>query len=156
MSESPILDEALVELTAPDGRVFRFRYGATIPYAGEEYVVLLEMDDDANGEEQILITRVIEQDGELSFVVAEEDDVIEAVFAKYTDMKVRLAADALGLVDGDGSCGCGCGQEHHHHDGCSCDHGEDSCDCGCGHEHHHHDGCSCHHGEDSCDCGCGN
>ena len=143
MSEHPILDEAVVELTAPDGRVFRFRYGATLPYAGEEYVVLLEMDETDGGEEQILITRVIEQDGELSFVVAEEEDVIEAVFAKYTAMKVSLAADALGLVDDPDGChchdhACHCGHDHHHHEGCDC--GHDHCD-------HHHEGgdCSCGH-----------
>ena len=32
---------AKVELTGPDGRVYHFRYGATIPYAGEEFAVLL-------------------------------------------------------------------------------------------------------------------
>lgn len=113
------LNDAVVELTAPDGQVFRFRYGATIPYAGEEYVVLLEMENDANGEEQILITRVEEKDGQLSFIVAEEEDVIQQVFDKYVALTIHNAVD--GLED----CDCGCGHEHHHHDGC---------DCGCHHE----------------------
>ena len=95
MSEHPILDEAVVELTAPDGRVFRFRYGAVIPYAGEEYVVLLEMEDSPSGEEQILITRVVEQDGELSFVVAEEEDVIQAVFDMYVALGVQAGLEGL-------------------------------------------------------------
>ena len=35
------LQGAAVALTAPDGTVYRFRYGASIPYAGETYAVLL-------------------------------------------------------------------------------------------------------------------
>lgn len=112
------LNDAVVELTSPDGQVYRFRYGATIPYAGQEYVVLLEMENDANGEEQILITRVEEKDGELSFVVAEEEDVIQQVFDKYVAATINQAVE--GLAD----CDCGC-EHHHHHDGC---------DCGCHHE----------------------
>lgn len=100
MTHSP-LEDALVELTAPDGRVFRFRYAATLPYAGEEYVVLLELETDAQGEEQLLITRVEEaEDGQLSFVVAQEEDVIQAVFQKYMDLTIRSAMDA------DHHCGC--------------------------------------------------
>lgn len=109
MSEHDLMD-AVVELTAPDGRVFRFRYGATIPYAGQDYVVLLEMECTDQGDEQILITRVEEQDGELSFVVAEEEDVIQQVFDKYVALSIHQAVN--GLED------CDC--EHHHHDGCDC------------------------------------
>lgn len=109
------LNDAVVELTAPDGTVYRFRYGATIPYAGQDYVVLLEMEEDANGEEQILITRLEENDGQLSFVVAEEEDVIQQVFDKYVALSIHQA------VAGE-DCDCGC---DHHHDGC---------DCGCHHE----------------------
>lgn len=119
------LNDAVVELTAPDGQVFRFRYGATIPYAGQEYVVLLEMENDQNGEEQILITRVEEmEDGQLSFVVAEEEDVIQQVFDKYVALTIHNAVNCLEECD----CGhehCDCDHEHHHHDGC---------DCGCHHE----------------------
>ena len=74
----------LVELTAPDGTVCRFRYGAMIPYEGEEYAVLLEMELDENGEEQVLITRVEKtEEGNLSFVVAQDEQAIRAVFEKY-------------------------------------------------------------------------
>lgn len=118
------LDEALVELTAPDGRVFQFRYVTTIPYAGEEYVVLMELEKDAQGEEQLLITRVEEgEEGQLAFVVAEEEDVIQAVFEKYMALSIQAAMDASDLADG-----------------CDCEH---DCDCGCEHEHHHHHGCDC-------------
>ena len=53
---NPELNEAfegipLVDVTGPDGTVYHFRFGAMIPYAGEEYAVLLEMELDENGEE---------------------------------------------------------------------------------------------------------
>lgn len=98
---NPELNEAfegipLVDLTGPDGTVYHFRYGAMIPYAGEEYAVLLEMELDENGEEQVLITKVEKtEDGTLSFVVAQEDDVIQAVFDKYVALSVENGLDGL-------------------------------------------------------------
>ena len=86
----------LVDVTGPDGTVYHFRFGAMIPYAGEEYAVLLEMELDANGEEQVLITRVEKaEDGNLTFVVAEEEDVIQAVFDKYVKMSVENGLEGL-------------------------------------------------------------
>lgn len=86
----------LVDLTGPDGTVYHFRYGAMIPYAGEEYAVLLEMELDENGEEQVLITKVEKtEDGNLAFVVAQEDDVIQAVFDKYVALSVENGLDGL-------------------------------------------------------------
>ena len=98
---NPELNEAfegipLVDLTGPDGTVFHFRYGAMIPYAGEEYAVLLELELDENGEEQVLITKVEKaEDGNLSFVVAEEEDIIQAVFDKYVKLSVESGLEGL-------------------------------------------------------------
>lgn len=89
------LDMAVVELNAPDGTVYRFRYGATIPYAGQDYVVLLEMENTAEGEEQVLITRLVEEDGKMSFVVAEEEDIIQTVFEKYVKLTTDIALEGL-------------------------------------------------------------
>jgi len=93
------LEMGVVELNAPDGTVYRFRYGATIPYAGQDYVVLLEMEDTADGEEQVLITRLVDEDGKMSFVVAEEEDVIQTVFEKYVKLTTEIALE--GLTDAD-------------------------------------------------------
>lgn len=140
MDEQNLLDQTIVELTAPDGRVFRFRYGAVIPHEGQEYVVLIELEDAPNGDEQIIITRVIDQDGELSFVVEEDAEVVEAVYNLYVMATLQAA--------GEDHCGCGCDHEHHDCD-CGCDHDHD-CDCGhdhdcdCGHDHHHGCDCGCH------------
>ena len=98
---NPELNEAfegipLVDLTGPDGTVYHFRYGAMIPYAGEEYAVLLEMELDESGEEQVLITKVEKtEDGALAFVVAEEEDIIQAVFEKYVALSVENGLDGL-------------------------------------------------------------
>ena len=86
----------LVDLTAPDGRVYHFRYGAMIPYAGEEYAVLLELELDENGEEQVLITKVEKtEDGQLGFVMVQEDDIIQAVFNKYVALGVEMGLEGL-------------------------------------------------------------
>ena len=98
---NPELNEAfegipLVDVTGPDGMVYHFRYGAMIPYAGEEYAVLLELELDENGEEQVLITKVEKtEDGNLGFVVAEEEDIIQAVFDKYVKLSVENGLEGL-------------------------------------------------------------
>ena len=98
---NPELNEAfegipLVDLTGPDGTVFHFRYGAMIPYAGQEYAVLLELELDESGEEQVLITMVEKaEDGNLSFVVCQEEDIIQAVFDKYVAISVENGLDGL-------------------------------------------------------------
>ena len=98
---NPELNEAfegipLVDVTGPDGMVYHFRYGAMIPYAGEEYAVLLELELDENGEEQVLITKVEKtEDGMLAFVVAEEEDIIRAVFDKYVALSVENSLEGL-------------------------------------------------------------
>ena len=102
---NPELNEAfegipLVDLTGPDGTVFHFRYGAMVPYAGQEYAVLLELELDESGEEQVLITKVEKaEDGNLAFVVAEEEDVIQAVFDKYVALGVQAGLEGLTDVE---------------------------------------------------------
>lgn len=86
----------LVELTGPDGTVYQFRYGAMIPYAGQEYAVLIEMEESPEGEEKILVTRVEKaEDGNLEFIVAEEPDVIQTVFEKYLKLSVEAGLEGM-------------------------------------------------------------
>lgn len=91
------LKGAKVELTAPDGWVYHFRYGATVPYAGEEFAVLLS--EETGEAEQILITRMEEQDGQVAFIAAQEDDVVEQVWSKYCDMMIMQAVQDLPEAD---------------------------------------------------------
>lgn len=116
----PDLTDAVVELSAPDGRVYRFRYGATIPYAGMDYVVLREIAGNAE-DEQILITRMEETPEGLAFIAAEEEDVIEQVYGKYCLSSVSAAVADLPECD---DCCCHDHEHHHHHH---------ACDCGCDH-----------------------
>lgn len=97
MPDQPMMEGIpLVELTAPDGTVYKFRYGAMIPYAGQEYAVLIELEESPEGEEQILVTRVEKaEDGNLEFIVAEEPDVIQAVFDKYVKLSVEAGLEDL-------------------------------------------------------------
>ena len=84
------LNEALVELTGPDGKVYQFQYGATIPHEGQDYVVLIELEPDANGEEQILITRLEKhEEGQLAFVVESNEETVGQVFEKFMAMAVH-------------------------------------------------------------------
>ena len=98
---NPELNEAfqdvpMVEIVGPDGTVFHFRFGAIVPYAGDEYAVLLETELDENGEEQVLITKVEkDEDGNLGFVVAEEEDIIQTVFEKYVALSVENGLEDL-------------------------------------------------------------
>ena len=97
MPDQPMMEGIpLVELTAPDGTVYKFRYGAMIPYAGQEYAVLIELEESPEGEEQILVTRGEKaEDGNLEFIVAEEPDVIQAVFDKYVKLSVEAGLEDL-------------------------------------------------------------
>ncbi len=131
------LSDAVVELTGPDGTVYRFRYGAILPYAGQEYVVLVEMENDENDEEQLLITRLSDSpDGEMTFEVVTEEDIIQAVFQKY--MQEKLSGS---LGDEEDCC---CGHDHGHEGGCCGGHG---------HDHNHEDGCCGGHNHEGGCCG---
>ena len=110
---------AQVELTAPDGRVFRFRVSALTPYAGETYAVL---EHDA-GDGQLLVTHIeTDADGAPVFVVVGEDDIISAVLEKQVAMAIAHAMENAPEVDEDDE-----EEEHEHHH------------CHCGHCHHEHE-----------------
>lgn len=95
MDALPDLTGAPVALTAPDGTVYHFHYAAAIPYAGTTYAVLMEDGCCCEDESQILITRVSEENGTLAFTVAQEEDVIEQVYAKYLAQRLRQATKGL-------------------------------------------------------------
>ena len=77
-------EERLVPLTASDGSVFQFRLGSVLDFEDNLYAVLIEMEKDANGEEQLLITRWSTDDnGEQRFEVVAEERIINAIFERY-------------------------------------------------------------------------
>lgn len=90
------MEEPLVELTAPDGTVFRFRFGAVIPHEEKEYAVLLELEDNSEGEEQVLVTRIEPtDDGGMTFVVEEDAQMVQAVFQKYVNLQTEQGLEGI-------------------------------------------------------------
>ena len=90
--DSSLLENAVIELTDPAGKVYRFRYEATIPYAAADYIMLSELDAQP-GQEMVLVTRLHEEEGSLSFSVVEEEDIIDSVLEKYTARRIGLMLD---------------------------------------------------------------
>lgn len=112
---------AQVELTAPDGRIFRFRVASLVPYAGETYAVLEHEGDDG----QLLVTHIeADAEGTPVFVVAGEEDIISAVLEKQVAQTIARAMERMPEQDEEDCC---CGHDHHH----------DDCSCGCDHHHDH-------------------
>ena len=92
-SELEAMGEPLIELTAPDGTV--------IPLDDIEYAVLLEMEDNPDGEEQVLVTRIEPtDDGGMTFVVEENPQKVEQVFNSYVNL--RTQEGLTGLTDAEG------------------------------------------------------
>lgn len=85
-SKLEAMGEPLIELTAPDGTVMRFRFGAVIPLDDIEYAVLLEMEDNP--------------DGGMTFVVEENPQKVEQVFNSYVNL--RTQEGLTGLSDAEG------------------------------------------------------
>lgn len=92
-SKLEAMGEPLIELTAPDGTV--------IPLDDIEYAVLLEMEDNPDGEEQVLVTRIEPtDDGGMTFVVEENPQKVEQVFNSYVNL--RTQEGLTGLTDAEG------------------------------------------------------
>lgn len=143
MMQSQSLIGAQVELSAPDGRIFRFHVAAMVPYAGESYAVLEHDAEDG----QLLVTHIEMEGDQPVFVVVGEEDIITAVMEKQVAETIARAMAEFPEEDEECSCG---------HDHCNCGHDHHEEPCSCGHDHHHrHDHCDCGHDhhQDSCDCG---
>ncbi len=68
----------LVELTDEDGNTAEFEYLDTIPYEGEEYVVLIENTEDADG---AIILKIESVDDETeNYVGIDDDELLDEVF----------------------------------------------------------------------------
>lgn len=88
MDESQALIGAQVELTAPDGRTYRFRVASLSIYAGATYAVL----ERADAREQLLVTHIeTDAHGAPVFVVAEAEDIISAVMEKHLFQTISRA-----------------------------------------------------------------
>lgn len=88
----PEEEDNIVELTDEDGCVVRFEYITTVDYEGDNYVVLMPLDEehpeDEQEEEAEVIILKIEQDenGEDTYVTVDDEDVNQAVFERFLAM----------------------------------------------------------------------
>ncbi|MBQ9196239.1 MAG: DUF1292 domain-containing protein [Clostridia bacterium] len=84
----PEEEDNIVELTDEDGVVSKFEYLTTVSHEGDEYVVLMVLDEEGNepeGDDGEVVILQIEQDenGEDIYVSVDDDDVSQAVFDKF-------------------------------------------------------------------------
>ena len=84
------LPEGIIELTDEDGVVNQFEYLTTIQYEGEEYIVLMLVEDEEQDDEEgeVLILK-IEKDPETDediYVSVEDEEVNQKVFEQFIAM----------------------------------------------------------------------
>ena len=84
----PEEEDNIVELTDEDGTVSKFEYLTTVSHEGEEYVVLMVLDEEGNepeGDDGEVVILQIEQDenGEDIYVSVDDDGISQAVFDKF-------------------------------------------------------------------------
>ena len=88
LNNIPEEEDNIVELTDDDGVVSKFEYLATIPFDGEDYVILQVLEEDGTepeGDDGEVIILKIEQDenGEDIYVSVDDDDVAQKVFEMF-------------------------------------------------------------------------
>ncbi len=84
------LPEGIIELTDEDGVTNQFEYLTTIQYEGEEYIVLMLVEDEEQDDEEgeVLILK-IEKDPETDediYVSVEDENVNQKVFEQFIAM----------------------------------------------------------------------
>lgn len=91
-------------LSDDDGVEVEFEYIGSVDYEGAEYVVLLPVEDDEDGEAEVLILKVettteVDENGEEyedeQYVSVESEDVLDAVFEIFKSEN----ADAFDFVE---------------------------------------------------------
>lgn len=83
----------LVVLVDENEEESEFEYLDTIEFNGNEYVILLPVEQDNNEEdmEQVVILKIVEDpDGEDSFVTIDDENELEAVFEEF---KTRMSEE---------------------------------------------------------------
>ena len=95
---------ATMVLSDDDGVEVEFEYIGSVDYEGAEYVVLLPVEDDEDGEAEVLILKVettteVDENGEEyedeQYVSVECEDVLDAVFEIFKSEN----ADAFDFVE---------------------------------------------------------
>ena len=78
-------DDGVLEMEDEDGNVVRFILSATIPYAGEEYVLLAAAEDaiDIERDESFIMRATQDDDGNPCYQSIEDEALIAAVYEAY-------------------------------------------------------------------------
>ena len=78
-------DDGILEMEDEDGQIIRFRLSATIPYKGDEYVLLTcaEAADDFETDESLIMLSTVDEEGDTCYQSLEDDDLIAAVYEAY-------------------------------------------------------------------------
>ena len=87
-NEGEELDNILV-LNDEEGNEVEFEFLDLIEYEGEEYVILLPVEDEEEAEEpgEVVILKLedTENEDEESYVSVEDEDILNAVFEKFKE-----------------------------------------------------------------------
>lgn len=87
-NEGEELDNILT-LNDEDGNEVEFEFLDLIEYEGEEYVILLPVEDEEDAEEpgEVVILKLedTENEDEESYVSVEDEDILNAVFEKFKE-----------------------------------------------------------------------
>lgn len=78
-------DDGILEMEDEDGQIIRFHLSATIPYAGEEYVLLTcaEAAGDFDMDESLIMLSTVDDDGETCYQSLDDEALIAAVYEAY-------------------------------------------------------------------------
>ncbi len=79
--------ENIIVLNDEEGNEVRFEFLDLIEYEGEEYVVLLPVEEEDDEESEVVILKLEDNDSETeeSYVSVEDEDVLNEVFAIFKE-----------------------------------------------------------------------
>lgn len=80
-------EDGVFEMEDEDGNIIRFLLSATIPYEGEEYVLLTaaEAADDVEQDESFIMLKTVDEDGDECYQSLEDEALIAAVYEAYLE-----------------------------------------------------------------------
>lgn len=81
-------DESIVVLTDEEGNDVEFQYITTLERDGDEYIVLMLLDDEAEDDEgEVVILKIqTDDDGEDFYVSIEDDELYDSLFEEFVEL----------------------------------------------------------------------
>lgn len=93
-------DDSIVTLTDDEGNELDFLLLDVVEYNGNDYLVLLPMEDEEDEEDNVLILKAERNGEEEVFNGIEDENEVNAVFELFT-AQLEADAEAAGLSDDD-------------------------------------------------------